>query len=440
MESVLRYLPFSAAVSRLDNYLLLHHRMLWISKIHYVLYYTFLITLPLTLAALFVPMSLATGVPDWSDLYWLTEAVGLIGGVYWAYRQTLFSIAGQYGNLPRFMAIGTLGLYLLCGTAFVAMTMLPWAIINWRGASLISRSALDCDVNTLNKYDVYFTYYNTKKRVGMSVWHADSSQYESRFDQIAIASRSTFGSNSQTSYFHCGLPEDRDDTFTEQGLLADMDTKGLAAYIYLFSKYGGKISTTPAQVAEAFRARRDLFTEKQADDISQQKTNVTNRIASIYRAHRAISDMKKTLTITAVLIYYFAIIVWAFAVMGRLEALLMVATSFIFLPLGINVLLLFFQTNLEKNMLLYAYLLVMAIGVALAALNRRNYSMLSLILAGYAVGGLPFILIVLASLVGVNFTNDNFMYLVFSSFALHAVVIMPWLHSRFIRMRALPRL
>lgn len=146
---------------QIDEYLLANYPMLWISKIHYVLWFGFLLYLFSGLLGYAMPINL-TSTTDSGLWYVLLTILSFILSWFWAYRYLIFNKEKNYGNLNITDEYKNFGLVFLCVLIFICVAF-PFVISNNKKlAHLYTTEELVKDINTLNALEPYIptTYYS----------------------------------------------------------------------------------------------------------------------------------------------------------------------------------------------------------------------------------------------------------------------------------------
>ncbi len=146
---------------QIDEYLLANYPMLWISKIHYVIWFGFLLYLFSGLLGYAMPINL-TSTTDSGLWYVLLTILSFVLSWFWAYRYLIFNKEKNYGNLNITDEYKNFGLVFLCVLIFICVAF-PFVISNTKKlANLYTTDELIKDINTLNALEPYVptTYYS----------------------------------------------------------------------------------------------------------------------------------------------------------------------------------------------------------------------------------------------------------------------------------------
>ncbi|MEO6305661.1 MAG: hypothetical protein ABIP51_21095 [Bacteroidia bacterium] len=164
-------------LNRLDTYLLTKYPIIWISKIHYVLWFGLLLYLISAAIGWLVPIDLTSRVDDglW---YVLLSVLAFILSWFWGYRYLIFNKEKNFGNLKFSDEYKNFFLVFICISVF-AWFASPFVLsYNTKMANMFTDKEIIDDVNTLNEIEPfiptnYYSYENTydtlKKRTFFNV-------------------------------------------------------------------------------------------------------------------------------------------------------------------------------------------------------------------------------------------------------------------------------
>lgn len=177
-------------LNRLDNYLLTDYPIVWISKIHYILWFGILLYLISTLIGFFVPVDL-TSRADSGLWFLLLTVLSFILSWFWGYRYLIFNKEKNFGNLKTGDEYKNFLLVFLCISIF-AWFGSPFVIsYNTKVANMFTDKEIIDDVNTLNELEPFIptNYYS----------------YENTYDTLKKATyfnvnKITFGNNNYTPW------------------------------------------------------------------------------------------------------------------------------------------------------------------------------------------------------------------------------------------------
>ena len=152
-------------LNRLDTYLLTNYPIVWISKIHYVLWFGLLLYLSSTAIGFLVPINLTSRADDglW---FVLLSVLSFVLSWFWAYRYLIFNKEKNFGNLnfsddyKNFILVFfSIAIFAWFGSPFVIS-------YNTKMAHLYTDAEVIKDINTLNELEPYiptsyYSYENT---------------------------------------------------------------------------------------------------------------------------------------------------------------------------------------------------------------------------------------------------------------------------------------
>ena len=152
-------------LNRLDTYLLTKYPMIWISKIHYVLWFGLLFYFLSAAIGWLVPVNLTSRADDGLWFILLT-VLAFILSWFWGYRYLIFNKEKNFGNLNFSDEYKNFFLVFTCVTVFAWLGS-PFVVgYNTKMAHLFTDKEIIEDVNTLNEIEPfiptsYYSYENT---------------------------------------------------------------------------------------------------------------------------------------------------------------------------------------------------------------------------------------------------------------------------------------
>ncbi len=152
-------------LNRLDTYLLTKYPVIWISKIHYILWFGLLLYLISAAIGWLVPIDLTSRADDglW---YVLLSVLAFILSWFWGYRYLIFNKEKNFGNLKLSDEYKNFFLVFICIAVF-AWFGSPFVLsYNTKMANLFTDKEIIDDVNALNEIEPfvptnYYSYENT---------------------------------------------------------------------------------------------------------------------------------------------------------------------------------------------------------------------------------------------------------------------------------------
>ncbi|MCD6065423.1 MAG: hypothetical protein K0S33_249 [Bacteroidetes bacterium] len=151
-------------LKRLDQRLLLSSPILWLSKLHYVIYYTVILWLLTGLIALVIPINLADMVNN-GIYYTFFTIISIVLLCVWIYRNAIFNIESDYGNRKVTDEYKVFFINFLCVFLLFSYSYPFTYIYNARVANTLSEEELVSEINTLNVAEPFFvkSYYDYRE-------------------------------------------------------------------------------------------------------------------------------------------------------------------------------------------------------------------------------------------------------------------------------------
>ncbi len=138
----------------LDRQSLLHNRLLWITKVHYVLFY---VGIAFLLSMAYIRWHPTPYNLPRSEMFALISTfIILIPLSYWVFKQISFSIERNYGKRYAFLDQMRFGLYLVCTMAFLSIPFGSVLMMQHRVANFVDDQTLAQDEKSLNLYNPFF--------------------------------------------------------------------------------------------------------------------------------------------------------------------------------------------------------------------------------------------------------------------------------------------
>lgn len=163
-------------LKRLDDRLLLNSPILWISKLHYVVYYTLIMWILTAIIAFILPINLSDMVST-GIYYTLFTIISIILLCVWLYKNAIFNIESDYGNRKwtdeyKVFFSYFLSVFLMFSSAY------PFSIIySQRIANQLSDEQMASDINTLNLAEPFFVV-NAYQYFQIQIVEKDTVHYE----------------------------------------------------------------------------------------------------------------------------------------------------------------------------------------------------------------------------------------------------------------------
>lgn len=265
---------------RLDYYFLLNHRLIWITKIHYVLFYA-LVAIGLT--ALTINIMPFDKGSFWHPFVWtiILAIVSLIPFGFWVYQQISFNIEKNYGKHSLSMAYAQWVLQFSVIAIFIILPIIGGVLGEKRVANLAQSADLLQDANILNQGNPYFptTLYQDNVHQHKETGSRNYYVYDfRRFTDYRIheIDKTEILLNYQQLY----------DQYHKNHHDKNAQFERIRRFIFVFNQYGGAITKEPELVWEAFQksARCDGHIENKFLNLIAQKHLVISNISTIAEA------------------------------------------------------------------------------------------------------------------------------------------------------------
>ncbi len=238
-------------INKIDSYLLANHPILWMSKIHYVLWHgATLWTLSALLGAI-MPINLKNTV-EYGLWYFLFTVIGIVIFCFWVYRYMIFNKEKKYGSKKFGDEYKNFALVFIAVSIFL---MIPWpfeVIFSQRIAHMYTDKEVIADLNTLNENDPYLAnssnnYYS---------WYDSTSNVQ----YFNIRKLSPYGSSYYTPYYL------RRDSITYPSLITEYQLikrykptaeitilqQKIERFINVAKKYDCDVSKSSSQIAKRY--------------------------------------------------------------------------------------------------------------------------------------------------------------------------------------------
>jgi hypothetical protein len=141
-------------LKKLDSYLLLNHPTVWISKIHFVLFYGIITWALSALSGIAIPINLSQ-TQDLGLWYFLFTILAIIALCFWIYHNIIFNLEKKYGKRQWTDEYKVLLLNVLCVFVFISFPIPFTGIYNARVANTVTDEEFINDINSLNRADAY---------------------------------------------------------------------------------------------------------------------------------------------------------------------------------------------------------------------------------------------------------------------------------------------
>ncbi len=136
-------------LKRFDDYLLINHPIIWISKIHYVLFFTLIVTAVTSLIAFAIPITVSSS-DNFELLHFLFIVVGIVMLCFWVYKNAIHNHEKSYGKRSFWDEYKIFGLYYLCVMMIFSFSYTFSMIYNLRLSNIINDKDFVELINTAN--------------------------------------------------------------------------------------------------------------------------------------------------------------------------------------------------------------------------------------------------------------------------------------------------
>jgi hypothetical protein len=139
---------------RIDAYLLLNHPIVWISKIHIVLFYGLLTWSLSALSGFAIPIKLSQ-TQNLGLWYFLFTILAIVALCFWLYHYIIFNLEKKFGKRSWADEYKVFFLNLCCVFIFISFPISFTSIYNMRVANTVSDEEFIHDINTLNAAEAF---------------------------------------------------------------------------------------------------------------------------------------------------------------------------------------------------------------------------------------------------------------------------------------------
>ncbi len=442
-------------LKNLDSYFLLHNRLLWIIKVHYVLYYGLVAALAGSALIWAYPLRTDSSLPETGLVLFLSILLGLPALIFWLHKQTLYSVEKNYGNLFPFMEQLRFGIYLFCFAIFVGIPIYFAVLVENKIANLESREQLTQDVYSLNAGNPYFP----SNQNGDAIWEEDKAKLQNWDGQQPFPELGE-GRNyynfmpfyAHYSNKHGDYRNDDQSIFHNLFLNTNTDAKRLELvehFIIAHNKYSDKkVKMSPKEVLAKHNAHQISYTF--AGDYEAYKYKINNTISSISRVQdNSLIGEKNLATVFACIVFglaaflsVFQNVKWQDFVVGAVAFL---ASSFLF---GIYTSFMSVVVGGGSETLVFAsivFAFMFFLFKSYQINHLRVFSRFRLFTLMFANALSPFIILLVMALgnkifyVPLYFSHLTLEFGLAAGALAYIVIFMPFFRKMYLKMRALPR-
>jgi hypothetical protein len=444
-------------LKNLDDYFLLHHRLLWLTKVHYVLYYGLVTALAGATLIWAYPLRTDSSLPETALILFLSILLGLPALIFWLHKQTLYSIEKNYGNLFPFMEQLRFGIYLFCFAIFAGIPIYFAVLVENKVANLENREQLAKDIYSLNAGNPYFPS-NQNGENGDVIWEEDKAKLQNwdgqqQFPQLGEGRNyyNFMPFHANYYYKYDSYPPDHI-VFKTLFLTTDTDAKRLELienFIIAHNKYSSKkIEMMPQEVLAAYKAHQISYTFSGTYEAYKYEINNTTSLIARTQGNPLIRE-KDLGTVLACIVFGLGIFLsvfqnvkWQDFVVGAIGFLasslvFSISMSFVSVAIGGGGEILVFSSIV----LAFMFFLFKSYQIN----HLQVFSRLRLFALMFANALSPFIILLVMALVKnifdspFYFSHQTFEFGLATGASIYVVIFMPFFRKMYLKMRALPR-
>ena len=179
-------------INNIDAFLLINHPILWMSKIHYVLWHGLTIWFLSALLGLVLPIDLTQRI-EYEIWYFLFTVLTLVVFCFWVFRYLIFNKSKNYGS--RKFSDEYKNFFLVFSSVTIFL-LVPWPfelIYSQRIANMYSNEEVLQDMDQLNQSDPYLVHSTNN----YYSWYDSTSNIQ----YLNIRKLNPYGSSYYTPYF-----------------------------------------------------------------------------------------------------------------------------------------------------------------------------------------------------------------------------------------------
>ncbi len=448
-------------LKNLDNHFLLNHRLLWITKVHYVLYYGVISALVGAALIWAYPLRASSALPESGAVLFFAILLSLPPAIFWVYKQATYNIEKSYGRLFPFIEQMRFGIYLLCFAIFGGLPVLFTVLIEKKVANLESIAQLNKDAYSLNAGNPYFP---TNQQGSDVLWEDDKIALQNSKDNNQFPAMPDGRNYYNFAFFYIDYDfsqkyEEREDNhiyFRKLFINTHDDAQKLgliANYIHTFNKYSQqKIEVSPQEVLKNYKAHQiasfisytyDYYGTTHKQQINSALYRISH--AKVYPIMRSNGDLVGWTTIIfclSTLLLIFQNVKWQDFV---LAAVSFGIGSFIY---GGTLAFMSSATNQSSENLVFGGILLaftFFIFKSLQINHLQVFSRFKIFILMFANVMSPFMLLCAVTWLGKTFTNSYYMsseegqFWLMAGMVAHTLILIPFFRTMYLKMRALPR-
>lgn len=284
-------------LKKIDTYLLKHHPNLWITNVHYVLFYTLILDVVLFALANMFGYSLTDDIPDVEVPLMLMILPAILVFVFWFIKQARYNVDKNFGRSNLLHDYQNFIVYFVVIFLFYSVAaIIPHSLI-YKVQNAVSTEELNEDIDKLNTGYVYFTGYGIEENDNV----------------IEIESRSEYVYQYDRYYSY---PEEYEE-YEKEIVSKETALLEIEDFIKIYNKYTvEKIVFNPQEVLKKALKNESIDLYYSGDYYYSYNENVDWKLQKMYRIHNGnygymLSDSDYLKVIFA-LVGMLALITWIF--------------------------------------------------------------------------------------------------------------------------------
>lgn len=235
----------------LDRFLLLNYRLVWVSKVHYVLFYGLLAAGASSLFIFWLPIS-PSNLPSPALVATLFSIFVIVPFTFWVYKQIAYNIEKEFGQRFPFMEHSRWVLNMICIAVFALMPVVGAWFLQQKIARLINDKELIEDINKLNQGNPYFPTSYYSDNVFIETQDETSGLYPYQYDQFTPYQWQQSSLKYEYNWFNAAqLQKSYDSRRSESQHL-----RAITDYMGVMQKYGFVVYESPLEILERYQKRQ----------------------------------------------------------------------------------------------------------------------------------------------------------------------------------------
>jgi hypothetical protein len=227
-------------LKKLDRYLMVNHPNIWVTNLHFVVFYTVILDLILFGLASIGSYSVSGKSPDAELAAGLMILPAVIIFIFWFIKQARYNVDKNYGrshvghDLLNFMA------YMLCCICFASVVIVVPITIEAKYSNVISPEELHQDADVLNLAYCFFEDYNHYNSYGVERVNGKIKVQRDLYLHLYDYDSDYYGNDYLQP--HEGL--EREEYISEEQAIQEISN-----FIHVYERYGGSpMGVTPQEV------------------------------------------------------------------------------------------------------------------------------------------------------------------------------------------------